>query len=229
MGENYLSVDKFIEYLKEKENIIITKRTLRYYALQGIFPHPAKIGGNKAYYYLDNIPKLKLILLLKSFGKSIKEIRSLINKDFRITEEGLVKLEQEMVDRIAEAVVDSVYKIFQDNKSQHEQHLQKLDRVIDNLYYYDPKADEKKSYFSFISKLTDSLRKYICIIPNNWDKNDFEGLFLVKSILGYNRKVNYEDKEKIKTIKERVKSKVEKLIKDHINALQKEQELLRTL
>ncbi|MFC1667657.1 hypothetical protein ACFL0P_07375 [Candidatus Omnitrophota bacterium] len=64
--QDCLTVEEFIKYLKEQKNITVTRRTLRYYALNRIFPPPAKKHGNRGYHSISQIPQLETILLLKS-------------------------------------------------------------------------------------------------------------------------------------------------------------------
>lgn len=237
MNEGYLAVEKLIEYLKEKEGITITKRTLRYYALNGIFPHPAKIGGNRAFYSLSDVPKLKTVIFLKKSGKTIKEIKDGLGSGVHITQEGLDSLQKGLIDRLRELLVNEIERILATGTKLYKNRISLLDRATKNIEQYESKVGSHTAYLSFVMKLSALLNRYPHILPQSWGIKEVNSLLGVTFAptrgmgLDYIRKkpsIKYHKDEgyyvasdKLETLKHKTKTKVKELVNKRIEELQK--------
>ena len=241
--QKLVTVDEFIKCLKEREDITITKRTLRYYALEGLLHRPAKFGGNKARYLIDQIPKLKTIILLKSFGKSIKEIKELMNKDTPITEETFMKIENNIVERIAQSLTGEIIKLIT-LETAHRKHRERLlAKAVNRIDDYESRAGDAAKYASFIIKITGHLKDYLCVIPSDWDIAKFTGLlganFTPNRGIGLDfvrkdekplRSANYHiDNQKMEEVKNRTKKRIKALIENHLEEMRKEVDALEKI
>ena len=224
MDKNYLTVDEFIEYLAEKEDIKISKRTLRYYAAEKILQPPAKIGGNIAYYTLDQIPRLKLIRLLKSSGLSISQIRQRLSTDTHITADTLAKAEDAVVDGINEALKARVLYLQNTyyNKKCYGSHplRDSLERLKDNISSTYGKTD----YLSFISNITGNLEAFLCALPLNCTDEKLDellGLTKAERLRERLKKVKVNmGLGNVDRVKAEVKNQIKALIERHIEQLQ---------
>lgn len=232
MKNEYLAVDDFLTYLKSKENIDITKRTLRYYAAEGILPPPVKIGGNRAYYSTYQITKLKTILMLKACGKSIKEIRNVITSDMSITPEDMKRVENGVVDKIADEFKGVVAKSYSKRKYERNEHSRILERINDRLECH-PELETTLNYLPFLEQVTALLNRSSCVIPRERELNKIlkireiiEIAFKLEGGLNhrdaYYRKTLARTKIRAKKLKDTIKTIVEKLYKNHIKYLQEE-------
>jgi DNA-binding transcriptional MerR regulator len=238
MNKHNLTTKEFLKYFGEQEGIVIKERALRFYVLKGIFPHPAKIGGNKGFYSLDDIPKLKTIIFLKQAGKSIKEIKELIGGDTPVTTEGFQKLEQEVVARIIEALLKGMVDLKSFNEAAWARNLQASLSMLDKIEHWDMRARSSTSYFTFIAGVVKHLRKCMCVIPSNWNRDEFDRLLLdrryfrmvsvgvastkreLATSVRVAREINYQKDENIRKAKEKIKSALIELINKHISSLQ---------
>jgi len=224
MNENNLTVDKFIEYLEEKENIVISKRTLRFYAAEKIFPPPEKRDGNIGYYSIDKIPKLKVIDLLKSSGLSIAQIRRKLNSDTHITPEVLAKVEDAVIDGINEmlkARISYLQNTYYNKRCYGTHPLRdSLKRLEDKIRQSYGETD----YLSFISKITGNLGSYICVFPPKFTDEELDALLGIskaaKLRLRISKVKNNMGLGSVENVKEEVKKRLKDRIGNHIGNLQ---------
>lgn len=215
MDDKYLPVQKFIEHLREKEGIEITYRTLRYYAKEGIFPRPAKMGGNRAHYYLAQIPKLRAISHLKSIGKSIEEIKRILPLEYQISHRKILEMEEEIIRAVKEPLlikINELLKKFLDGRSvkKHKVDSEKLRKSIAHFNSSSPELLDEHIYF--LKNLGDSLQDCGCIFPKD---QRIENWFVEKLEELNKRAEKRQSLDSVAYFKHRIKNKAVKLIETH--------------
>jgi DNA-binding transcriptional MerR regulator len=224
MSEGYLTVEKFVEYLKEKENIVVSKRTLRFYVAEKIFPPPEKRGGNVAYYSLDKVPKLKVIDLLKASGLSIAQIRRKLNSSTYITPEALVKVEDAVIDGINEMLKARIAYLQNTYYGKRGYGTHPLRDSLKRLQDRIRQSYGEDDYLSFISRVTGSLEAYICAFPlkcTDEQLDDLLGITKAAKLRLRIRKVKHNmGLGSVENIKGDVKKRLKDLIGKHMSRLQ---------